>query len=61
MSNDPSAPPSRPVTRRAALSAALAAGPPGVLRTVHSAAGESDEGLDIAASIVVEGELVVIR
>jgi hypothetical protein len=38
-----------------------AAGPPGVLRTVHFAAGETDEGLDVAAPIVVEGVLVVIR
>ena len=35
--------------------------PPGVLRTVRFAAGESDEGLDMAQPIVVEGELVVIR
>src|SRR5262245_10388791 len=34
---------------------------PGLLRTVSFAAGESDEGLDVAAPIVVEGELVVIR
>ena len=38
-----------------------AAGPPGVLRIVSFAAGEDDEGLDIAAPIVVQGELVVIR
>jgi hypothetical protein len=38
-----------------------AAGPPGVLRTVHLAAGETDEGLDVAQSVVVEGVLVVIR
>ncbi len=37
-----------------------AAGPPGVLRTVHFAGGETDEGLDVAQPIVVEGELVVI-
>ena len=35
--------------------------PPGVLRLVHFAAGETDEGLDVAQPIVVEGELVVIR
>jgi hypothetical protein len=38
-----------------------AAGPPGALRTVHFAAGESDEGLDVAQPILVEGVLVVIR
>jgi len=38
-----------------------AAGPPGVLRTVQFANGESDEGVDIAAPLVVEGGLVVIR
>jgi len=38
-----------------------AAGPPGVLRTVHFAAGETDEGLDVVRPVVVEGELVVIR
>jgi len=32
-----------------------------VLRTVHFAANETDEGLDVAQPIVVEGELVVIR
>jgi hypothetical protein len=37
------------------------AGPPGVLRTVHFAEGEMDEGLDVAQPIVVEGVLVVIR
>ena len=38
-----------------------AAGPPGVLRTVSFANGETDEWLDVAAPIVVEGVLVVIR
>src|SRR5262249_13165359 len=38
-----------------------AAGPPGVLRTVQFARGETEEGLDVAAPIVVEGVLVVIR
>jgi hypothetical protein len=38
-----------------------AAGPPGVLRTVSFARGETDEGLDVAQPVVVEGELVVIR
>ena len=38
-----------------------AAGPLGMLRTVHFAAGETDEGLDVLAPIVVEVELVVIR
>jgi hypothetical protein len=38
-----------------------AAGPPGVLRTVSFARGETDEGLDVALPVVVEGELVVIR
>jgi hypothetical protein len=38
-----------------------AAGPRGVLRTVHFARGEDDTGLDVAQPIVVEGELVVIR
>jgi len=38
-----------------------AAGPPGVLRIVSFAQGETDEGLDVAEPIVVEGELVVIR
>ena len=38
-----------------------AAGPPGVLRTVSFAKGETDEGLDILAPITIEGVLVVIR
>jgi|SRR5262245_10233191 len=38
-----------------------AAGPPGVSRCVVFARGESDEGLDVAAPVVVEGELLVIR
>jgi len=38
-----------------------AAGPSGVLRTVQFARGETDEGLDVAAPIGVEGVLVVIR
>src|SRR5262245_566336 len=38
-----------------------AAGAGDVLRVVSFAEGETDEGLDIAAPIVVEGELVVIR
>jgi len=38
-----------------------AAGTPGVLRTVSFAKGETDEGLDVLAPIVVEGVLVVIR
>src|SRR5262245_47939724 len=38
-----------------------AAGPPGVLRTVHFATGEMDEGLDIAQPIVVEGVLAAGR
>jgi hypothetical protein len=38
-----------------------AAGPPGVLRTVSFARGETDEGLDVAQPVVVEGVLVVIR
>jgi hypothetical protein len=38
-----------------------AAGPPGVLRTVQFARGESDEGLDVVAPIDVEGVLVLIR
>jgi hypothetical protein len=38
-----------------------ATGPPGVLRTVQFARGETDEGLDLAQPIVVEGVLVVIR
>jgi len=38
-----------------------AAGPPGVLRTVQFARGETDEGLDVLAPVFVEGELVVIR
>jgi hypothetical protein len=37
------------------------AGPPGVSRTVQFARGETDECLDFAQPIVVEGELVVIR
>ena len=32
-----------------------------MLRTVQFDRGESDEGLDVAQPIVVEGELVVIR
>jgi hypothetical protein len=31
------------------------------LRTVHVARGETDEGLDVAEPVVVEGALVVIR
>src|SRR5215471_3570476 len=38
-----------------------AAGPPSVSRTVQFAKGESDEGLDVARPIVVEGELHVIQ
>jgi hypothetical protein len=38
-----------------------AAGAGDVLRVVSFAAGETDEGLDVAQPIVVEGELVVIR
>ena len=38
-----------------------AAGPPGVLRTVQFARGETDKGLDVAAPVVVEGVLVLIR
>src|SRR5262249_7627170 len=38
-----------------------AAGPPRVLRTVQFARGETDEGLDVAQPIIIEGELVVIR
>ena len=38
-----------------------AAGSPGVLRVVSFAQGETDEGLDVAQPLVVEGELVVIR
>ena len=34
---------------------------PGVLRTVHFAASETDEGLDVLAPIVVEAVLLVIR
>jgi hypothetical protein len=32
-----------------------------VLRTVSFARGETDEGLDVAQPVVVEGVLVVIR
>ncbi|HKB38515.1 MAG TPA: hypothetical protein VKD72_18880 [Gemmataceae bacterium] len=38
-----------------------AAGPPGVLRVVSFARGETDDGLDVVAPLVVEGEVVVIR
>ena len=38
-----------------------AAGRPCVPRVLMCAAGETDEGLDVAQPIVVEGELVVIR
>jgi len=38
-----------------------AEGPPGCLRVVAFHPAEDDEGLDVAAPIVVEGELVVIR
>jgi hypothetical protein len=38
-----------------------AAGPPGLLRTVQFARGETEEGLDVAAPVVVEGELRVVR
>ena len=38
-----------------------AAGPPGCLRVVAFHPAEDDQGLDIAAPIVVEGEVVVIR
>jgi hypothetical protein len=37
-----------------------AAGPPGVSRTVQFARGETDEGLDVAQPIVVEGQPVMI-
>ena len=37
-----------------------ATGPPGVLRTVFFARGETDEGLDLVQPIVVEGVLAVI-
>ena len=37
------------------------AGAGDVLRVVSFAVGETDEGLDLAQPIVVEGELVVIR
>ena len=36
-------------------------GPPGVLRTVSFARGQTDEGLDLVQPIFVEGVLVVIR
>jgi hypothetical protein len=36
-----------------------AVAPPGVLRCVEFAPGESEEGLDVLAPIVVEGVLVV--
>jgi len=38
-----------------------AAGPPGVLRLVSFTRGETEERLDVAQSIVVEGVLVMIR
>src|SRR5262245_43752964 len=38
-----------------------AAGAGDLLRVVSFARGETDEGLDVAQPIVVEGELVVIR
>src|SRR5262249_13141168 len=38
-----------------------AAGAGDVLRVVSFAAGETDEGLDVLAPIVVEGELCIIR
>jgi hypothetical protein len=38
-----------------------AAGPPGALRTVSFAAGQTDEGLDVTQPVVVEDVLVVIR
>ena len=38
-----------------------AAGAGDVLRVVSFAVGETDEGLDVAAPVVVEGELVLIR
>ncbi len=38
-----------------------AAGAGGVLRIVSFPKGETDEGLDVAQPIVVEGELMVIR
>jgi hypothetical protein len=34
-------------------------GPPGVLRCVEFAAGESEDSLDVLAPVVVEGVLVV--
>ncbi|HKB38328.1 MAG TPA: hypothetical protein VKD72_17925 [Gemmataceae bacterium] len=34
---------------------------PGLLRTISFARGETDEGLDVAQPIVVEGLLVVVR
>ena len=38
-----------------------AAGPPGVLHTVHFGAGGTDEGLDIVAPVVVESVLAAGR
>ena len=38
-----------------------AAGPPGLLRVVSFTRGETDEGLDVAQPVVVEGVLVMIR
>ena len=38
-----------------------AAGPPDVMRTVQFARGDTDEGLDVAQPIVVEGVLTVIQ
>jgi hypothetical protein len=38
-----------------------ASGRPGLLRTVSFAAGQTDEGLDVAQPVVVEGVLQVIR
>jgi hypothetical protein len=38
-----------------------AEGPPGCVRAIAFYPAEDDEGLDVAAPLVVEGELVVIR
>src|SRR5262249_40430049 len=53
--------PAAPLTRLPGAFLSRQPAPPGVLRTVHFAACESDEGLDVAQPLVVEGELVVIR
>jgi len=48
-------------TWRSSCNGARSGSRPGLLLTVSFARGETDEDLDVALPVVVEGELVVIR